>query len=121
MREIISGKGSRFLLCGLSQADHRFAKYPPQPVASCSGFEPLPREDRAVTEDVPEPNPICLDQFLKLALIAGSGGQAKMMIQGGEVKLNGELETRRRKKLSATDVIEVGGQKWLVKDVLPQT
>jgi hypothetical protein len=29
---IISGKGSRFLLCELSQTDQRFAKYPPQPI-----------------------------------------------------------------------------------------
>jgi ribosome-associated protein len=121
MREIVSGRGSRFLLCGLSQADHRFPKYPPQPLARCTGFEPLHLEDDAVTDDAAESGTICLDQFLKLALIAGSGGQAKMMIQGGEVKLNGELETRRRKKLTATDVIEVGGQKWLVKDVVPLT
>jgi hypothetical protein len=37
-REIISGKGSRFLLCQLSQADPRYPKYPPQPVVRCSGF-----------------------------------------------------------------------------------
>ncbi len=37
MREIVSGKGSRFLLCELSQADSRFAKYPPQPVIHCDG------------------------------------------------------------------------------------
>jgi hypothetical protein len=38
MREVISGKGSRFLLCTLSQTDTQFAKYPPQPVTRCSGF-----------------------------------------------------------------------------------
>ena len=119
--EIVSGKGSRFLLCRLSQFDRRFPKYPPQPVASCTGFEPLHLKDDTVTGDASKPDTICLDQFLKLALIAGSGGQAKMMIQGGQVKLNGEFETRRRKKLTATDVIEVGGHKWLVKDVLPLT
>jgi len=37
-REIISGKGSRFLLCEKSQTDHRFPKYPPQPVMRCRGF-----------------------------------------------------------------------------------
>ena len=60
--------------------------------------------------------PLCLDQFLKLTAIAESGGQAKVMIQGGEVKVNGEIETRRRRKLAAEDVVEVGGGKWLVKD-----
>jgi hypothetical protein len=38
MREIISGKGSRFLLCSLSQTDSRFRKYPPQPVVRCEGY-----------------------------------------------------------------------------------
>ncbi len=38
LREVISGKGSRFLLCQLSRADPRFPKYPPQPVWRCVGF-----------------------------------------------------------------------------------
>jgi len=41
-REIVSAKGSRFLLCQLSQTDRRFPKYPPQPVVRCDGY----REDR---------------------------------------------------------------------------
>ena len=42
--------------------------------------------------------------------------QAKVMIQSGEVKVNGEIEIRRRRKLVAEDVVEVGGNKLLVKD-----
>jgi hypothetical protein len=38
MREITSGKGARFLLCRLSQANARFPKYPPQPVVNCEGY-----------------------------------------------------------------------------------
>ena len=38
MREIISGKGSRFLLCEVSQTDPRFKKYPPQPIVRCLGY-----------------------------------------------------------------------------------
>lgn len=38
-QEVISGKGSRFLLCRLSQSDPRFSKYPPQPVVRCAGYE----------------------------------------------------------------------------------
>lgn len=56
-------------------------------------------------------NSLSLDQLLKLTGIAGTGGQAKLMIQGGEVKVNGEIETRRRRKLLAGDVVEVEGQK----------
>jgi hypothetical protein len=39
-REIVTGKGSRFILCRKSATDDRFPKYPPQPVLGCSGFEP---------------------------------------------------------------------------------
>ena len=38
MREVISGKGSRFLLCQFSQVEPRFPKYPPQPVFACPAF-----------------------------------------------------------------------------------
>ena len=51
--------------------------------------------------------PLRLDQFLKLCGVAETGGHAKQMIQGGEILLNGEVETRRRKKLSIDDVIQV--------------
>ena len=39
MKEVVSGKGSRFLLCDRSTTDHRFPKYPPQPVVKCAGFQ----------------------------------------------------------------------------------
>lgn len=35
--EVVSGKGSRFLLCQLSQSDRAYPKYPPQPVVHCAG------------------------------------------------------------------------------------
>ena len=54
-----------------------------------------------------EPRPLRLDQFLKLCGIAETGGHAKVLIQGGEVLVNGEVETRRRKQLALGDVIEV--------------
>ena len=38
-REVVSGKGSRFLMCQLSQTDRRFPKYPPQPVIRCAGYD----------------------------------------------------------------------------------
>jgi hypothetical protein len=40
VREVVSGTGSRFQLCRLSQTDGRYAKYPAQPVLRCAGFEP---------------------------------------------------------------------------------
>lgn len=40
LRNIVSGKGSRFLLCQRALTDKQFAKYPVQPVRGCTGFEP---------------------------------------------------------------------------------
>jgi ribosome-associated protein len=57
---------------------------------------------------------LCLDQFLKLILVAGTGGQAKVMIQGGQVRVNGAQETRRRRKLVARDIVEVAGETYPV-------
>ena len=38
MREVVTPKGSRFLLCQLSQPDPAYPKYPPQPVVRCDGY-----------------------------------------------------------------------------------
>lgn len=54
---------------------------------------------------------IKLDQFLKLADVASTGGHAKYLIQEGLVLVNGEVEIRRGKKLRAGDFVEVEGQK----------
>jgi len=55
---------------------------------------------------------ITLNDALKLTGIADTGGQAKRMIQGGEVRVNGEVETRRKHKLRAGDVIKVDGEEF---------
>jgi ribosome-associated protein len=51
-----------------------------------------------------------LIKLLKVKRIAESGGQAKFFVEEGEVKLNGEVETRKRAKLRIGDVIEVLGE-----------
>lgn len=73
-----------------------------------------------MTGDAPNPEPkkLCLDQFLKLSWVVETGGHAKFMIQNGEVKVNGQVETRRRRKLVAGDVVEIGGKQLAVKDSL---
>ncbi|MEO2037002.1 MAG: RNA-binding S4 domain-containing protein [Planctomycetaceae bacterium] len=58
-----------------------------------------------------------LDQFLKFHGIVGSGGQAKLLIQEGEVLVNGEQETRRRRKLSVGDIVHVDGHDHCVVQV----
>lgn len=50
---------------------------------------------------------IDLDQLLKLSGMAGSGGEAKFLIKEGLVIVNGEVETRRRRKCRCDDLIEV--------------
>lgn len=61
--------------------------------------------------------PLRLDQFLKMRGITGTGGQAKLLIQGGEVRVNGTVETRRRRQLRTGDVVEFEGCQYPV--VLP--
>lgn len=60
-------------------------------------------------------NTIKLDQFLKLVGIAPTGGQAKLMIQSGNVLVNGTVETRRGRKLVLGDLVTVGGQTFNVE------
>ena len=67
-------------------------------------------------DPVPEPVTLRLDQFLKLRGITESGGQAKLLIQAGEVLVNGETETRRRRKLAAGDVVEVDGTRYSLNE-----
>lgn len=57
---------------------------------------------------------IKLEQFLKLARIAPTGGQAKLLIQSGQVRVNGEVETRRGRKLRPGDRVEVDGEVLIV-------
>ncbi len=54
---------------------------------------------------------IKLDQLLKLADIASTGGHAKYLISEGLVSVNDEIELRRGKKLKSNDIVEVEGQK----------
>lgn len=57
---------------------------------------------------------IKLDQFLKLAQIVETGGQAKHLIQSGMVMVNGTVETRRGRKLYDGDVIMIDDEPFQV-------
>ena len=54
---------------------------------------------------------ITLGQALKASDLVGSGGEAKVLIQAGEVLVNGEVEIRRGRKLAPGDVVEVGDER----------
>jgi ribosome-associated protein len=62
--------------------------------------------DIAIREDE-----IRLGQLLKLAGIAGSGAEARALVQDGAVRVNGELETRRGRRLRDGDVVEADGER----------
>jgi len=57
-----------------------------------------------------------LIKLLKLLNIAQSGGHAKIMVEEGEVKLNGEVEFRKRAKLRPGDVVETSGKKISIEE-----
>lgn len=58
---------------------------------------------------------IKLDSFLKAVNVVSSGGEAKLLITGGEVKVNGEVEQRRGRKLYPGDRIEAGRKIFTVE------
>jgi ribosome-associated protein len=58
---------------------------------------------------------IQLDQFMKLQGMVNTGGQAKIVIQSGQVLLNGQVETRRKKKLKAGDAVTFNGETVVVE------
>jgi len=53
---------------------------------------------------------IKLDALLKYANLAATGGEAKQMVQAGEVLVNGEVCTMRGKKLRNGDTVTAAGQ-----------
>ena len=62
---------------------------------------------------------IQLDQFLKWAGIVSTGGEAKLLIQAGKIKVNEEVQYRRAHKLKKGDTItrtDTGTQFKVISD-----
>ena len=57
---------------------------------------------------------IRLDALLKFAAVVETGGEAKILIQNGEVKINGETCTMRTKKIRPGDTVEASGHLFVV-------
>jgi len=55
--------------------------------------------------------PVELYKLLKFESMVSSGGEAKYVIADGLVLVNGEVETRKRKKILSGDIIEFGNEK----------
>ncbi len=62
-----------------------------------------------------EENFIKLDSFMKWQNLVETGGQAKLIIQEGEVRVNGKVETRRGRKLVNGDKVTFKGRTVTVK------
>lgn len=62
-------------------------------------------------DDVPiRDGSIRLGQLLKLASLVEVGGDAKVVLADGLVRVNGEVETRRGRQVRPGDVVELAGQ-----------
>ena len=59
--------------------------------------------------------PVELYKILKFEGMASSGGEAKLVIEQGQVLVNGKVETRKRKKIVSGDVIEFLSDKITIK------
>ncbi len=63
-------------------------------------------------------NYIELNAFVRVCKFAPTGGQAKLLIRFGVIKVNGEIETRNGKKLIASDIVEYKGMKYVVGETV---
>jgi ribosome-associated protein len=59
--------------------------------------------------------PVELYKILKFEGLVSTGGEAKLLIGDGQVTVNGEIETRRRRKMLSGDVIEFRGDRLELK------
>lgn len=58
---------------------------------------------------------IALNDLLKVLHLVGTGGEANIRITSGEIQVNGLVETQKRKKLRAGDVVEFQGKRIRVR------
>ena len=59
-----------------------------------------------------------LNTFLRIIGVEGTGGKIKIIIRSGFINVNGEAETRNKRRLHAGDVVEYLGKKHTVEERL---
>ncbi len=59
--------------------------------------------------------PVELYKILKFEGLVPSGGEAKFVIEDGQVIVNGAVETRKRKKIVTGDIIEFSNEKFCIR------
>ena len=57
-----------------------------------------------------------LGQFLKLINLVMTGGEAKIYITENEILVNGEIESRRGRKLRVNDIVKVDNREFQIID-----
>lgn len=75
----------------------------------------IPTNDTTPKTILVREEPIELCQLLKFSGLADTGGEAKYIISEGLVRLNGEVETRKRKKVMAGDRVTYADQTLIVQ------
>jgi len=80
---------------------------------SCPCVLPRPEVGGGERFVIRTPN-IPLASFLKWAGVAPTGGQAKLLVRRGGVRVNGEVEVRPSRRLIPGDRVEVGGRELVV-------
>lgn len=86
----------------------------PRRIDKLEVISPNAAESLATSARSRDPEGFRLAQFLKWKGAADSGGVAKRLIQNGEVRVNGEVETRRGRRLAAGDVVQLGADRYTV-------
>jgi ribosome-associated protein len=71
------------------------------------------RREVSVAREIAIQGPIPLGSFVKLSGAAATGGEAKRLIQGGAVRVNGEVELRRGHDVIPGDLVELGGEQYI--------
>jgi ribosome-associated protein len=101
----------------MSASPSEFDDRHPDPPGSRPGSQPGSQSDAEKSGQFAESSrPMMrLDDVLKRAGWVGTGGQAKVWIQDGQVSVNGVIETRRRKQLVLGDVVEAMGQRLVLE------
>lgn len=79
-----------------------------------SGYERM--GDKYMKEVTIHSEYITLGQLLKLADAVSSGAEAKLVISDGLVFVNGEVETRRGKKLYHQDIVSFNGEEYQINN-----
>ena len=88
---------------------------------SAKNGNPIEKTDASTLKEIAiRDEYIKLDSFLKFSGVVLSGGEAKEIVQGGKILVNGEVCTMRGKKLRPGDVVSCAGKRYQVAAEIEQ-